>query len=271
MELGLTDMESRIYAFLLGESPATGYKISKAIGKPTANTYKSLESLEEKGVLLVEKGERKHYRAVPHEEMLDRFERKFLMLKQSAAEALATVDAPKWDDHVYHIHSSEQVYARFQTMLEQAEQFAIIDIFPGPLTRLQPVIEAGAARGLQIILKVYEETNIKGVRTVLKPHASRVRRKWKGQWINVVADSAELLLAFLSEDRKEVHQAVWTMSPFLSVLYQIGLLSEVTLDAIGTTLESGDDLEAVRDLIDDYQAQTNQPLKGYAALQSLME
>jgi len=47
---GFTNLESEIYVFLLGESPATGYRIAQAIGKPAANTYKAIESLRlEKG------------------------------------------------------------------------------------------------------------------------------------------------------------------------------------------------------------------------------
>ena len=44
-ELGFTELESRIYIFLLEESPATGYRIAQAIEKPVANTYKAIELL----------------------------------------------------------------------------------------------------------------------------------------------------------------------------------------------------------------------------------
>ena len=37
VDLGFTVMEAHIYVFLLSESPATGYRISRAIGKPVAN------------------------------------------------------------------------------------------------------------------------------------------------------------------------------------------------------------------------------------------
>jgi hypothetical protein len=42
---GFTGLEAQVYVFLLRHAPATGYRISHAIGKPTANTYKALAEL----------------------------------------------------------------------------------------------------------------------------------------------------------------------------------------------------------------------------------
>jgi hypothetical protein len=48
MALGFTELEARIYTFLLQESPATGYRIAQAIQKPVANTW--LPPFERQGV-----------------------------------------------------------------------------------------------------------------------------------------------------------------------------------------------------------------------------
>ena len=48
-ELGLTTLEAQIYVFLLQHSPATGYKIAKAIGRSFPSTYKALASLDSAG------------------------------------------------------------------------------------------------------------------------------------------------------------------------------------------------------------------------------
>ena len=37
-ELGFSEIEALVYAFLVQGEAATGYRISHAIGKPTANT-----------------------------------------------------------------------------------------------------------------------------------------------------------------------------------------------------------------------------------------
>jgi sugar-specific transcriptional regulator TrmB len=50
MEFSFSGLEAEIYTFLLRDSPATGYRVAQALGKPVANTYKAIESLQNKGV-----------------------------------------------------------------------------------------------------------------------------------------------------------------------------------------------------------------------------
>ena len=70
--LGFSKLEAAIYIYLLKESPATGYQIAKAIDKAKANTYQALDSMTQHGLLMVEDGKPRRYRAVPHREMLRR-------------------------------------------------------------------------------------------------------------------------------------------------------------------------------------------------------
>src|SRR5689334_12400249 len=62
--LDFSELEAAIYTFLLQESPATGYKIAHAIGKPVANTYKGISALQDKGAVLIDEGENRLCRAV---------------------------------------------------------------------------------------------------------------------------------------------------------------------------------------------------------------
>lgn len=50
--LGFTQADAEVYVALLRESPATGYRIATVLGKATANTYKALRSLTDKGAVL---------------------------------------------------------------------------------------------------------------------------------------------------------------------------------------------------------------------------
>ena len=45
-EIGLSELEATIYIWLLENKRSTGYKIAMQIGKPVANTYKALKSLQ---------------------------------------------------------------------------------------------------------------------------------------------------------------------------------------------------------------------------------
>src|SRR5688572_23314760 len=75
--LGFSELEASIYAFLLVESPTTGYRIAQALGKPVANTYNGIQSLQSKGAILVEDSDTRLCRAVPPDEMMGQMERAF--------------------------------------------------------------------------------------------------------------------------------------------------------------------------------------------------
>jgi len=49
LDLGFTETEARLFCELTRLGPATGYRLSKAVGKATANTYQALETLDEHG------------------------------------------------------------------------------------------------------------------------------------------------------------------------------------------------------------------------------
>src|SRR5437764_15136779 len=100
IELGLSGSEAAAYAYLVRHSPATAYKVAKGIGKPVANTYKAIASLEEKGAVLVDDGESRLCRAVPPEEFLARLDRRFRAQRSRAAATPAALQraAPEHQD-----------------------------------------------------------------------------------------------------------------------------------------------------------------------------
>src|SRR3974377_860031 len=89
-DFGFTDLEAEVYVFLLQEWPAPGYRGAHALGKPVANTYKAIESLQNKGAILVDEGANRLCRAVPAEELLSQLERNFQRFRKKGARGLAT-------------------------------------------------------------------------------------------------------------------------------------------------------------------------------------
>jgi predicted transcriptional regulator len=103
--LGFSELEAHIYCFLLTESPATGYRISHAIGKPTANTYKAITALAQRGAIVMDDGESRLARA-------------------------------SGDSRVYQLADTDQALQRARALLARASHVVLIDAFPGPLAAL---------------------------------------------------------------------------------------------------------------------------------------
>lgn len=247
VDLGLTGLEAEVFTFLLTESPATGYRVAQAIGKPAANTYKAIESLEKKGAVLVERGANRLCRAVSPDELLAGIERRFLETKKRAQAALATVDPPADDDHVYAMKTRRQVLERCRSMLARASEVALVDAFPEPLASLRADIEESASRGVSVYVKAYATAEIRGAGVALFPGGRLVLERWPGHWINVVVDGGEYLLAFLTPDGDGVHQAVWSNSAYLSWVYHSSLAAEIAMAEVQGILDRGGGREEIRE------------------------
>ena len=245
VELGFTTLEAEAYTFLLQESPVTGYRIAQALRKPAPNVYKALESLELKGAVLVEDGDSRLCRPVPPGELLAQLDRRFHEQRARAERLLSRPAAEAADDRVYTLRSADQVLERARCMLRDAAEVALIDVFPLPLAELRGEIQAAAERGVQVTARVYEPTDVPGARVVVDADPELVRGRWPGQWVNVVTDGREHLIAYLTADGGTVQQAVWSGSAILSWVYHSALSSEIVLEDVRNQLRDGADPAAL--------------------------
>lgn len=246
IDLGLTSIEAEIYAALLQDSPATGYAIAKALGKPVANVYKGIQTLHDKGIVSVDEGETRLCRPVPLDELLDRFERDFRGRRDRAREALADLPGPALDARVYHMRSHEQVLERARRMLSTATRVVLLDIFPEPLDVLRDELCAAAGRGVEIAAKIYAPADLAGIDAVLGARSQEIRDRWPGQWLNLVADGAQMLLALLRPGGHGVVQAVYSGSPYLSWVMHSSMACELGYAALERDLEGHADLATLR-------------------------
>ncbi|HLK58979.1 MAG TPA: helix-turn-helix domain-containing protein [Chthonomonadaceae bacterium] len=239
MALGFTAVEAKIYVFLLQESPATGYRIAQSLGMPLSNTYKAAEALQSRGALLVEEGEPRSYRAVPSDELLSRLEREFLTLRAEAADALTGLERPTPDPGVYQLHSHNQVVERARSMLARCRQVVLLDLFPEPLEELRDAIEATVARGVLVAILAYQPTELAGAEVVVEPQGMNVLHRWPGQWLNLVIDGTECLIAFLESGGSRLHQAIWSESPYISWVYHSAMAWSLTGPALEQQIFAG--------------------------------
>jgi sugar-specific transcriptional regulator TrmB len=230
--LGFSEIEALVYCFLLEESPATGYRVSHGIGKPTANTYKAIAALALRGAIIIDDSESRLCRAVPPDELLDRLDREFDTRKQMAASELAKIRQAEGDDRVYYLTSVEQVIERTRTMLKR-EECGAARLFPLTAPLFAADLEAAAKRGVAVAVKVYEPVTLKGVTVVRPDESARVLSVWPGQQISIATDGEQFLTALLSQDASTVHQALWSNSTFLSCFYYNAL----NVEQVATDIE----------------------------------
>jgi Cd2+/Zn2+-exporting ATPase len=264
--LGFTELEADVYVFLLGESPATGYRVAQAISKPVANTYKAIQTLQAKGAVVAEDGDGRLCRAVPAEQLLGQLERRFQKHRQRAARALARIKPSPEDDRVYQFRTPGQVLEHCRRMLTDCDQVAIVDAFPRTLEELRPAIEQAAARGVVVAVQAYQSATIAGADVTVHPNGEAVLHRWPGQWLNLVTDGREHVLALLTDDMQAVHQAVWSRSAYLAWVYQCAVAAEVVLGQITRLVEDGASATTLRQALRRYPALCSPDLPGYQEL-----
>ncbi len=271
-ELGFTALEAEVYAALVEDSPATAYRVAQVLGKAAANVYKAVDSLTRKGAVLVDDGESRMCRAVPPAELLGRIDRDFQGARSRAERALQRLRATDDDERIYRLHTREQVIERAVSMLGRAKQLVALDVFPEPFADIRDEVAKAAARGVRTLVHVYEKgVEVTGAEVVTAARGEAMRRAWPGQWLNVVVDASEHMLALMHSERGDVIQAVWSGSGYLSVLYFSGLDAELRNAALAEQIHAGASLAELRATIARWSKTTGSKLPGVLALQQRLK
>lgn len=148
--LGFTDLEARVYAHLVASGSATGYRIAQETGKPVANTYKAIESLERKGAVLVEDGATRIVTAVEPDRVLDALARHHEGERKKAKRALKKVARSEEDGRTYAIASEEQALARARQMLAEATVVALVRGSAALRAELREDLSDAEGRGVDV-------------------------------------------------------------------------------------------------------------------------
>jgi sugar-specific transcriptional regulator TrmB len=125
-QLGLNQLEAEVYRFLISEHPASGYRVSQGISKPTANVYKALESLLKKGAVLQVDHRKKSYSPVEPEKLFARVEKQFHNDKAAALKEFARISAKFHPSVFTPITSEEQLVSFARRALEDFESSVAI-------------------------------------------------------------------------------------------------------------------------------------------------
>lgn len=215
--LGFTDLEAAVYTYLVENSPATPYRVAQGIGRPVVNTYKAIETLQNKGAVLIDETGNRLCQAIPPSELLSDLERAFYERHEQASRELSRLRPSAETERIFALATPEQVFDRCKRLIEQAESVVLVDAFPGIVEIIGPWLEAAAKRDVTVVLQTYKPTNIDGVKIIPYQAAELSLRRWPGQWMIVVVDGAEYLFAYMNGDAKTVYQAIWCGSAFLAL------------------------------------------------------
>jgi len=255
-EMGLSNLEATIYIWLLENKRSTGYKIATKIGKPVANTYKALKSLESKGAVVSDNTSGKlYFDTVPVEQFLNAIENEFIKKREQIIREVDTLDVKQEPIGIYELQSAELVYEKALNMIETAQHSLLIDCFPTPLTRIKPNILKRSNKGIDIYLKHYADETIEGVHLISKTESDIVLDELQGQWMIIIKDAAETLIAFFDRSGEEMIHSVWIQDAFISLIHFSGSVIECVLSEILDKVYKDKDatIQSIKEIVRSYQ------------------
>jgi sugar-specific transcriptional regulator TrmB len=264
---GFTALEEQAYTALSQAPGQTGYKLAQALKKPVANIYKALESLLEKGAVLVEDGDPAVYRATPIGELFDQVETDLRKQRRAAVRQLSARTPPQ-DERVYRLGSRGQTIQRARAMIASSKQVLLLDFFPNPVSELAAEISAAVARGVTIAGQIYAPAQFSGAMLTLRTERDHVLQRWAGDWMNLVVDGQELLISVLERSGNGLHQAIWTKSPYLVWSYHSALYAEILLSRLRFEIENGAGKRKLLRLVEEYHDRIATDAPGYKRLAS---
>lgn len=218
-ELGLSELEANIYHWLLENQRSTGYKIAGQIAKPVANTYKALKSLQNKGAVISDDFTgTTYFETIPIEEFLNKIESEFNRKKEKIIKEVEKLETRQDNTGIYEIKSIELVFEKAASMIKSTQNTLLIDGFPAPMKKIKQYLTEERASDVSIYVKNYSGDDIANVHQLKASFDDLPISELNGQWLIVLKDTNESLLAFFNKDGSELIHAVWTQDPFISFI-----------------------------------------------------
>ncbi|GAB4549680.1 MAG: hypothetical protein Tsb0013_11070 [Phycisphaerales bacterium] len=249
--LGFTDLEATIYASLVAGEGETGYALAKATGKPVANVYKAVESLEAKGAIVVAGLEPRTLRAVDPGDLVRSLRERFASKADDAERALAQLHSPEETGGLYRLTSSQQVFERARTMIRQAQSTVLVDAYPNCLAPIAGELTDAASRGVKVVLLGYTDEHVTpGVRRLTHRLGDLVMERRIDDHLIVNTDAEQLLMAQLAVGAGSVMQAIWTDQLFLAMHYYDSFFCQFVVHTIDAHIERHGGPKSVQRLID---------------------
>lgn len=269
IELGLSELEAAVYAFLAAESPASGYRIAQGLGRPVGNIYKAIESLEDRGaVMTADDNGTRVARAVPLEEFAARLRHELESACEAAREELAAKARSEPDALVYHLRDRAMLFERARTIIRCARRFVVGVATPVFMAQLGEELAAAAARGVPVAIKVFEqpEAALGAVRVIPDVRGGSALDAGPGQWLMLNADGAAMIEGLLDITGEEFAAAHWSENPLVAWNSYTGVVSNLMLALVRGKLLGETTVEEIRRELESMQPYRTTRSEGKAIL-----
>lgn len=231
VKIGFSEYEAKAYIALLRENPITGYQLSKLSGVPRSMIYEVLGKLTARGaaMTLYREGGTK-YAPVPADEFLDQLHREHEDAISMLKDELATLDATSDLDYVWSIEGRENIMAKVEEMIAQAQRRIYVSLLAETFPAIKPALQEAIARGVRVVVYSTSPLDLPGGRVIASPVPEQAYEHIEGLWLVLVIDGEEVLIGELLDEHRA--RASWTGSPLFVFVAEHHLRTDLYLPRV---------------------------------------
>ena len=231
VQIGFSEYEAKAYVALLRESPVTGYQLAKLSAVPRSMIYEVLGKLTARGAAMTLRKEGStQYAPVQPDEFFDELHREHEDLITSLKDDLSTLDATSDLEYVWSIEGHENVMAKAQDMIGQAERRIYLSLMPATFAALRPALQDAVARGVRVVVYSTADLDLPGGRVIANPVPEQTQERVEGLWLVMVIDGREVLVGELLTQNQA--RASWTGSPLFVFIAEHHLRTDLYLPRV---------------------------------------
>lgn len=201
-KFGLNQYEAKAYATLLSIGTANAYSISKASGIPRSRIYDILESITNRGIVMVEETSDniKNYTALPSNVFLERIREEWSSTYNDVEKELKSIETKgkKEDIYVSTVKGEKNILTFCRNLMRDAKDRVVISIWSHMYLELLADLESCIERGCNVSGMTFEVDN--PINFLDKHRKSKIHNTIeKKPWFILSVDGKKLLYGHSSE------------------------------------------------------------------------
>lgn len=155
--LGFSLNESRAYAALLQESPATGYEVGVRAQIPRSAVYGVLRRLVKAGAARSIAGTPERFAPAPADELLVMLRKRFEASTEQLEEAIRRLDTSPAAPDAFSVRGYQRVLEEAERLIRGAQQKLVISGWPREIEQLAGELKRAAKRRVYIVIFSHAE------------------------------------------------------------------------------------------------------------------
>lgn len=237
--LGFSLNESRAYAALLQESPATGYEVGVRAQIPRSAVYGVLRRLVKAGAARSIAGTPERFAPAPAEELLVMLRKRFDTSTEQLEEAIRRIDKSPPAPDAFSVRGYQRVLEEAERLIRGVQHRLVVSGWPRELEQLSGELKRAAKRRVYIVLFSHAALPaLPGEVFSYGLEEASLESFWKHRLV-VVADDKRTLIG--ATEMAETDTAVVSETTAIAEI----ATSQVALDITLLSQRSGRDIEGV--------------------------